>query len=132
MVEILRLQDPVLATIAYLAPWFADAQPEVPPGWDYARPLVVVQDAGGTGERDVVLDDVMIHVRVYAPTQTQASQIARDVHGLLRRWPEEHSRVAWDGTIQRPTYDPDDETRTPGYSFTVRLIFRVETATVSP
>lgn len=132
MAEILKLQDPVLAVIAYLRDWVPGVTIEPPSGWTWDALLVTVQDAGGTGERDVALDDVLISVTVSHPDLATASDKARELHGLLRAWPNTSQRVYWNGTVQRPTFDPDPETRTPAYSFTVRLIFRAEQVTVSP
>lgn len=131
MTEIIRLQDPVLETIEYLKPWIS-ARSEVPARWAWDDLLVTVQDAGGTGERDLVLDDVLLSLMVAHPDRETASTAARDIHGLLRAWTYASDRVSFDATIQRPTYDPDPDTRTPAYTFTVRIIFRAETATVEP
>lgn len=132
MTAIIRLRDPVIEAIRYLSRWFPDVQPEVPPGWAWDRELVTVQDAGGSGEYDVVLDDVMLSVMVADVSQELASEKARTVHGLLRRWSAEHSGVTFRDTIQRPTYDPDPDTRAPAYTMTVRLVLRAEDATVAP
>lgn len=126
--EILRLHDPVISTIAFLGQYFENVRDSVPYQFDWRSPLVVVTDAGGTGERDVVLDDVILSFRVFDKDKFTASERARTIHGLLRAWPDLYPDVTWNGTVQRPTFDPDDETRTPGYSFSVRLIFRAHLA----
>lgn len=131
MTQIIRLQDPVLAARRYLRPWY-DALSEIPEGWDWAGLLVTITDAGGLGERDVILDDVLLTLTVSHPDRETASTEARNIHGLLKAWGEMSDRTTFDSTIQRPTYDPDPDTRTPAYTFTVRLIFRVETTTVTP
>lgn len=124
--EILRLRDPVISAISYLATYFENVRDSVPYQFDWRGPLVVVTDAGGTGERDIALDDVILSFRVFDPDKFTASERARTIHGLLRAWPSVADGVHWNGTVQRPTFDPDEETRTPGYSFSVRLIFRAE------
>lgn len=132
MTRIIRLRDPVLEAIHYLAHWFPNVQPEVPPGWTWDRELITVQDAGGSGEYDVILDDVMLRLMVAAASQEAASLTARTVHGLLRRWGEDHAGVSFRDTIQRPTYDPDPDTGAPAYTMTVRLVLHAEDATVTP
>lgn len=132
MTEIIRGRDPQIEAIKYLSRWFPTIQPETPAGWSWEGLLVVVQDAGGSGDYDVVLDDVMLQFFVSHPDQETASINARDLHGLVKRWGLEHSGVSFRDTIQRPTYDPDPDTGTPAYTMTVRLVFRAETVTVTP
>lgn len=132
MVEIIRGRDPQLEAIKYLSVWFPDIRVEVPSGWTGDGLLVVVQDAGGSGGYDIVLDDVLLRFLVFHPDQETASSNARTLHGLVKRWGEEHAGVSFRDLIQRPTYDPDPDTGVPAYTMTVRLVFRAETVTVTP
>lgn len=130
MADIILGEDPVARAITYLkqylAPGDATAGPHitVPDGWAWDKLLIVVADTGGPGERDVVLDDAFLTVEVSAPDSVRASEVARRVHGLLKQWPYAQPGVHFRRTIQRPTFQPDDETRTPAYSMTVELTFR--------
>lgn len=127
MPEIILFQDPIARAVAYLGKFVPeDAGPflDVPAEWPWGGLLVTVVDVGGGGERDVVLDDVMLSVEVSCGDSIRASDVARRLHGLLRQWPYEEMGVRFLRTIQRPTFDPDEETRTPGYSMTVELSFR--------
>ena len=89
-------------------------------------------DTGGAGERDVVLDDVRLTVEVSHPDSVEASLWCRNIHGLLRAWQGAEPGVYWGRTNQRPTYTPDDETRTPAYTTTVELSFRATEQVVAP
>ena len=132
MTQIIRGRDPQIEAITYFSRWWPNIQPEVPAGWAWDDLLIVVQDAGGSGEYDLVLDDVMLRFLVSHPDQETASVVARTLHGIAKRWGEEHSGVSFRDTIQRPTYDPDPDTGAPAYSLTVRLVFRAEEVTVTP
>lgn len=130
MPEIILFQDPIARAVAYLGKFVPeDAGPflDVPAEWPWGDLLVTVVDVGGGGERDVVLDDVMLSVEVSCGDSIRASDVARRLHGLLRQWPYEEKGVRFLRTIQRPTFQPDEETRTPGYSMTVELSFRAST-----
>lgn len=136
MVEIIRLQDPVARAVEYLGlfvPYDAGPFMEVPPGWDWTQLLVTVVDVGGDGERDVVLDDARLMVEVSSPDSIEASEWCRDLHGLLRFWRSNDPTrtVTFLKTVQRPTFMPDDVTRTPGYSTIVDLSFRADRRDVS-
>lgn len=125
--EIMLFQDPTTRAASYLGKFVpVEAGPflDVPAEWRWGDLLVAVVDTGGGGEHDVVLDDVMLTVSVSHEDSVRASEVARRLHGLLRQWPYEESGVRFLRTIQRPTFDPDEETRTPGYSMTVELSFR--------
>lgn len=127
MPEIILFQDPIARAVAYLGAFVpVEAGPflDAPADWSWGDLLVTVVDVGGSGERDVVLDDVMLSVEVSCGDSMRASEVARRLHGLLRQWPYEEKGVRFLRTIQRPTFQPDEETRTPGYSMTVELSFR--------
>lgn len=131
MVEILRLQDPVARAVEYLGSFIPhNSGPflDVPTGWKWDQLLVTVVDVGGGGERDVVLDDARLMVEVSHPDSLEASDWCRTLHGLLRQWPanDPARTVTFLKTVQRPTYSPDDETRTPAYSTIVDLSFRAD------
>ena len=132
--DVILFQDPLARAVSFLGKFVPPAAGpflDVPADWAWGDLLVVVVDVGGSGERDVVLDDVMLSVEVSHADSLRASEVARRLHGLLRQWPYEESGVRFLRTIQRPTFEPDDETRTPGYSFTVELSFRASTTTFS-
>ena len=131
MVEILRFTDPVLAARDFLLDWYPSTVTEIPDKFDWNSLLVVVSDAGGEGEKDVVLDRVILKIEAYSPDREEASETCRNVHGLLRAWNQiDDLGPTFDGTIQRPTSDPDPETRTPGYSALLRLIYRAQQFTL--
>lgn len=133
MAEIILFQDPVVRAVSFLGKYVpVEAGPfmDVPPDWDWGPLLVTVVDTGGQGERDVVLDDARLTVEVSHTNSMEASRIARELHGLIRQWPFEEKGVIFLRTVQRPTFQPDSETRTPGYSFTVELSFRASTAEI--
>lgn len=134
MAEIILFQDPTQRAMAYLGNWVPfDAGPflDVPADWAWDQLLVTVVDTGGRGERDVVLDDVRLTVEVSHPNAPRASEVARRLHGLVRAWPEHESGVIFLRTLQRPTFTPDDATRTPAYTFTVELSFRATAAEIT-
>lgn len=134
MPEIILFQDPVARAVAFLGkyvPYEAGPFMSVPPDWEWGPLLVTVVDTGGLGERDVVLDDTRLTVEVSCSDGVEASRVARELHGLIRQWPFEEKGVIFLRTVQRPTFQPDSETRTPGYSFTVELSFRATTAEVT-
>lgn len=125
MVEILRFSDPVIEVRKFLLNWYPNVVTEIPDKFDWKTPIIVISDAGGEGESDVVLDRVILKIEAYSPSKAEASETCRTVHGLLRAWNHiDPTGAAFDATIQRPTYDPDPETRTPGYTTHLRLIFR--------
>ena len=131
MAQFLRLQDPVARANEYLGffvPKTAGPFLEIPSGWDWKSLLVTVTDVGGDGERDVVLDDARLMVEVWHPDSVTASEWCRDLHGLLRSWRDNDTTktVTFLRTIQRPTFKPDDATRTPGYFTIVDLSFRAD------
>lgn len=129
MVEVIRLQDPVARTVEYLGffvPTESGPFMDVPTGWAWDDLLVTVVDVGGGGERDVVLDDARLMVEVSHPDSVAASEWCRDIHGLLRHWRDSDPTVTFLRTVQRPTYSPDDATRTPAYSTIVDLSFRAD------
>ena len=100
--------------------------PEVPAKWAWGDLLITVADVGGSGVQDHVFDVVRMTVEVSHPDQAVAHDTAQTVYGLLREWPRQESGVYFRGTIQRPTWWPDDETRTPLYKTTILLAFRGE------
>lgn len=127
MPEIILFQDPVARAVSYLSGWVpVEAGPfiDVPAGWRWGDLLVTVVDTGGSGERDIVLDDVRLTVEVSDKSSVRASEVARTLHGLIRAWPEHENGVRFLRTLSRPTFQADGETRTPGYAFTVELSFR--------
>lgn len=131
--EITVPQDPVVRALSYLTPYLdAVPQPEVPANWEWGPLLVVVTDTGGAGERDVVLDDARLTVEVSHQDSVIASETCRRIHGLLRAWQGQEPGVYWLRTLQRPTYTPDEQTRTPAYTTTVELSFRAGTLDATP
>ncbi|MFJ2618164.1 hypothetical protein [Glutamicibacter sp. NPDC087344] len=86
--------------------------------------LVTVTDTGGLGEKDVVLDQARITVDVYHEDSEQASDVARKLHGLIRAWHTQEKGVRFISTLTRPTYRPEDASGTPGFFFTVELLFK--------
>jgi|SRR5690625_2446964 len=131
MVEIIRLQDPVARAVEYLGLFIPpESGPflDVPHDWKWGPLLVTVADVGGDGPRDVVLDDARLMVEVSHRDSVKASAWCRTIHGLLRAWRENTAdkTVTFLRTVQRPTYSPDDETRTPAYSTIVDLSFRAD------
>jgi hypothetical protein len=131
MVEIIRLQDPVARAVEYLGffvPHESGPFLDVPPDWEWGKLLVTVADVGGEGERDVVLDDARLMVEVSHEDSLEASHWCRNIHGLLKHWRanDPTRTVSFLKTVQRPTYTPDDESRTPAYSTIVDLSFRAD------
>ena len=131
MAKILRLRDPVLEARDFLLEYFDDVVTEIPPKFGWDQLIIRISDAGGEGEKDLILDRAILHIEVYSPNKAEASETCRSIHGLLRAWNQIHdSGPTWGGTIQRPTADDEPESRTPGYSTHVRLIFRAEEITL--
>lgn len=108
---------------------FATVLPEVPEGWAWDDLLIVVADAGGGGMTDWVLDDARLSVDVSHPSQEVASEAARRVYAALIGWQRVEPGVYYRGTIQRPTWWPDDETRQHVYTQTLRFAQRGEETT---
>lgn len=134
MPKIILLEDPVARTIEYLAPYLpTSAGPflDVPEGWDWdaGELLVTVADVGGTGERDVALDDVRLMVEVAHGDSTEASRVCRELHGLLRVW-RDRRPVQFIRTVQRPTYQPTRDN--PSFTTIVELTFRAREVDVNP
>lgn len=132
--DVLLFQDPTQRAMAYLGAWVpAESGPflGVPPNWGWDQLLVTVVDTGGRGERDVVLDDARLTVEVSHPDAVRASEVARNLHAIIRQWPFEEKGVIFLRTLQRPTFQADAETRTPGYSFTVELSFRASATEIT-
>jgi hypothetical protein len=135
MPKVIVPADPVARAVSYLSqfvPFEAGPFPDVPAKWKWDSLLVVVVDTGGAGSRGVVLDDCRLTVEVSHPDSVEASRVCREIHGLLRAWGEIETGVQFLRTIQRPTYDADDETRTPAYTTTVELTFRANEINVKP
>ena len=128
MPKIIVFPDAAARTISYLVGHVdgATIAPEVPPKWAWDGLLITVADVGGSGVQDHVFDVVRITVELSHPDQAVAHDTAQKVYGLLREWPWQEPGVYFRGTIQRPTWWPDDETRTPLYKLTLLLAFRGE------
>lgn len=128
MGELIIPVDPVAKAIAYLGPMHPDVRMalDVPSDWAWDDTLVVVVDVGGAGPVGVVLDDVFLMVEVSSPDDEKASELARLIYGQLRGWQWKDPGVSWVSSLQRPTYSPDEDTRSPGYAMTVNLRFRAE------
>ena len=131
MAEFIRLQDPVARTIKYLGffvPKTAGPFLQVPANWAWDDLLVTVTDVGGDGERRIAFDDVRLMIEVWHPDSVTASEWCRDLHGLLRSWRDHDptKTVIFLRTTQRPTFMPDEATRTPGYFTIVDLSFRAD------
>ena len=128
MAQIIVFPDAQASTIDYLRRYFPDATilPEVPAKWVWDDLLITVADVGGGGVEDHAFDVVRMTVEVSHPEQGTAHDTAQAVYGLLREWPRQEPGVYFRGTIQRPTWWPDDETRTPLYKLTLLLAFRGE------
>src|SRR5699024_1658147 len=117
MAQFLRLQHPVARAHENLGLSIHNTAIlflEISPGWDWKGLLVTVSDVGGYGERDVVLDDARLMVEVWHPDSVTASEWCRDLHGLLRSWRDNDptKTVTFLRTVQRPTFKPNDATRT--------------------
>src|SRR5699024_1237852 len=128
MAEFIRLQDPVARTIEYLGffvPKTAGPLLQVPANWAWDDLLVTVTHVGGDGERSPVLDAVRLMIEVWHPDSVTASSSFRDWHGLIRSWRDrdDSKTVTFLRTTQRPTFMPDEATRTPGYFTLVHLTF---------
>lgn len=130
MVEVIRFPDPAMRAIAYLSRFYPNVLPEPPAKWPWNDLLVTVTDVGGLGVYDVVLDEAALMVEISHPNQETASQTARSIAALLKQWPRQELGVYWRREISRPTWQPDDETRTPAYHLTVALAFRGVTVDV--
>ena len=128
MVQIITYPDPQKRTIAWLKQFYPTAaiRPEVPAGWAWNKLLITVADVGGRGATDVAFDEVRVTIEVSHPDQGEASRVAQQVYGLMRVWPQWENGVYFRGTVQRPTWWPDDDTRTPLYKLTLLLAFRGE------
>lgn len=124
--EVIVHEDPVLRARAFLRHYFPRVEVAVPSGWPFREQLIVLTDAGGRGEYDTVLSECLLTIEVSAPRIAQASLTARQVHALLRAWPDMESGVYFRSTVSRPAFTPVDETRTPAYTLTVAIAFRGE------
>ena len=126
--------DVVARAISYLLRWYPSAAigPEVPAGWEWDDLLIVVADAGGSGAESHGFDAVRLTVEVSHPDQAVAHDTAQLVYAILRGWPEHEAGIYWRGTIARPSWWPDDETRTPLYKTTVALLVRGAEVQISP
>src|SRR5699024_6464213 len=131
MAEFIRLQDPVARTIEYLGffvPKTAGQFLQVTANCARNDILLSVSDDGGDGELRIVLDAAQFMVEVWHPDSVTASSWCRDLHGLIRSWRDrdESKTVTFLRTTQRPTFMPDEATRTPGYFTIVDLSFRAD------
>src|SRR5690625_232365 len=131
MAEFIRLQDPVARTVEYLGsfiPKTAGPFLQVPANWAWDDLLVTVTDVGGEGERRRVLDDGRLMIEMWHPASVTPSPWCRDLHALIRsgRGRDESKPVTFLRTTQRPTFMPDEATRTPGYFTLLDLTFRAD------
>src|SRR5699024_1896033 len=131
MAEFIRLQDPVARTIEYLGffvPKTAGPFLQVTANWAWDDLLVTVTDVGGDGERRIAFDDVRLMVEVWHPDLVTASSWFLVLHWLTKSWRDrdESKAVTFLRTTQRPTFMPDEATRTPGYFTIVDLSFRAD------
>src|SRR5699024_8940411 len=85
-------------------------------------------EGGGDGERRRVREDGRLMGEAWRPDPATASARCRDLHGLIRSWRDrdESKTVTFLRTTQRPTFMPDEATRTPGYFTLVDLTFRAD------
>ena len=127
MADLIIPPDPILRARAYLAAQgVGNVQGGVPAGWAWDEPLVVLRDAGGSGEYSRVLFESRLSVEASAPTRPEASSLARRVLALLRAWEDREGGVYWRGQLGNPAYFPDDETGTPLYTFAIQVAIRGE------
>lgn len=131
MTDIIVSPDPMLMAREYLARFYRNVHVQTPHGWEFKDLLVVVSDVGGSGNRSIALEDVLLTVEVSHPQIATASRVAREIAGLLREWPYVADGVYWRNMVGRPTFRPDDGTGVPEYILTVSMSFRKHRATVS-
>ena len=135
--KIYMRRDAVAEAIQYVAPFLPPdtlVTQDIPDdmGWEDVGLVVQISDAGGPGERDVVLDDVALAYEVNHPDSTVAQHWASVLHGLLADWQNGSAGVYWWGTVQRPTYQRDAGTGRPFYSGSVIVTFRMHPHTIAP
>ena len=85
--------------------------------------LVLVERAGGEGERELVLDDVAYAVSCWEADDLRAERLALDTRAALRGWAETDLQV-YNFRSTSPAWFPDPATRRARFvfrcSFTVR------------
>ena len=82
--------------------------------------LIRVQVVDGTPARDLVLDDSILSVEVWAADSVTAADVASQASGYFEAWSGTWaSALIYRATASRPRSVPDPVTRTPRYLFTV-------------
>lgn len=124
MTDIIVSPEPTVTTRNYLVPIFPDVEFAQTVPAEMPELLVTITDTGGAGRHDVVMDEVRLTFDVYGPTSGEASELARDLFGVLWAWPDLHQGVYRRRGWARPAWLPDDATRRPRYVFTATFDFR--------
>jgi len=122
--DIIVSPDPTVKARAFLMPIFPQAEFAQKVPAEMPELLVTITDTGGAGRHDVVMDEVRLTFDVYGPTSGEASELARDLFGVLWAWPELHQGVYRRRGWTRPAWLPDDATGCARYVLTATFDFR--------
>ena len=104
-----------------------DVRMEVPDDldWQIDKPTLVVVTVTGSGARtDTVYEQVLIGFDCYAPTQTEASLLAREVRAVIGNWPYVSGMVAGQSDNARPARTSQDDVSYPAYWYAANIKFK--------
>lgn len=111
--------DPVVVLVAFVKSLTTvKVGSSLPPEYSYAVPFVVVEDGGGPGSVNQVLDQRRIIFKIHAPTRREASELTEFIRKSLQ---DSHGDGwYWVADSAAPAFVPDDAKK-PRYQYTARV-----------
>ena len=111
--------DPVVVMVAFVKT-FTDVKvsSSLPPEYTYSFPCVTVEDGGGAGVVNRVLDQRRVVFKTHAPSRREAQDLVELIREKLQ---DTHGDGwYWVADSAAPAFIPD-EAKKPRYQYTVRL-----------
>lgn len=133
-IEAYVFPDPVEKAISFLSRYFEDVYGREPDTFPFEsdRPLIIVQDGGGSGVRSEAYMNSRLTFDVRSGDRGTASDRAGEVDALLREWQFLDSSVINLDASDRPKYFPDADRRLPAYVWTLGFSFRGLSKIIQP
>lgn len=111
--------DPVVVLVAFVKT-ITDVKvgSALPSGYDYSFPFIVVEDGGGPGSVNQVLDQRRVIFKTHAPTRGEAGRLAELIRDSLQN--THGDGWYWVSDSAAPAFVPD-EAKKPRYQYTARV-----------
>lgn len=93
--------------------------------WQIDKPYLVTIVVTGTGNRsDVVYERVLIGFEVFAPTQSEASRLVREVRSHIGNWSSVSGLVSGQSDNARPARSGSPDVSYPSYWYASNINFK--------